>query len=41
MSPIQLSHPLHKRYMPIRHLVEAAKFYAAFPLTYVSTVVGG
>jgi len=22
MSPIQLSHPLHKRYMPIRHLVD-------------------
>jgi hypothetical protein len=27
--------------VPIRHLVEAAKFYAAFPLTYVSTVVSG
>ncbi len=24
--------------IPIRHLVEAAKFYAAFPLTYVGTV---
>jgi putative selenium metabolism hydrolase len=27
--------------IPICHLVEAAKFYAAFPLTYVSTVVSG
>jgi putative selenium metabolism hydrolase len=24
--------------VPIRHLVEAAKFYAAFPLTYLETV---
>jgi putative selenium metabolism hydrolase len=27
--------------VPIHHLVEAAKFYAAFPLTYVSTVDSG
>ncbi|HTS59702.1 MAG TPA: YgeY family selenium metabolism-linked hydrolase [Terriglobales bacterium] len=27
--------------IPIHHLVEAAKFYAAFPLTYVNTVVSG
>ncbi len=27
--------------VPIKHLVEAAKFYAAFPLTYVNTVAGG
>jgi acetylornithine deacetylase/succinyl-diaminopimelate desuccinylase-like protein len=24
--------------VPIRHLVEAAEFYAAFPLTYVDTM---
>ena len=26
--------------VPIHHLVEAAQFYAAFPLTYVSTIAG-
>ena len=35
-----VAHSVMER-MPIRHLVEAAKFYAAFPLTYVSTVVSG
>ncbi len=31
-----VAHSVMER-IPIRHLVEAAKFYAAFPLTYVST----
>jgi putative selenium metabolism hydrolase len=33
----EVAHTVQER-VPIRHLVEAAKFYAAFPLTYVSTV---
>jgi putative selenium metabolism hydrolase len=36
----EVAHTVLER-VPIRHLVEAAKFYAAFPLMYVSTVVGG
>jgi len=32
-----VSHSVIER-VPIRHLVEAAKFYAAFPLTYLETV---
>ena len=33
----EVAHSVGER-MPIRHLVEAAQFYAAFPLTYVETV---
>jgi len=33
----EVAHTVQER-VPIRHLVEAAKFYAAFPLTYVGTV---
>ena len=33
----EVAHSVLER-VPIRHLVEAAKFYAAFPLTYVDTV---
>ena len=33
----ELAHSVGER-MPIRHLVEAAQFYAAFPLIYVETV---
>jgi len=33
----ELAHSVGER-MPIRHLVEAAQFYAAFPLTYMETL---
>ena len=36
----EVAHSVMER-VPIRHLVEAAKFYAAFPLTYVSTMADG
>jgi len=36
----ELAHSVGER-MPIRHLVEAAQFYAAFPLTYLETVKNG
>jgi len=36
----EVAHSVMER-VPIRHLVEAAKFYAAFPLTYVSTMTSG
>jgi len=35
-----LAHSVMER-VPIRHLVEAAKFYAAFPLTYMTTTTDG
>lgn len=36
----EVAHSVGER-VPIRHLVEAAQFYAAFPLTYVDTVKKG
>jgi putative selenium metabolism hydrolase len=36
----EVAHSVSER-VPIRHLVEAAQFYAAFPLTYVATVKNG
>ena len=36
----EVAHSVTER-VPIRHLVEAAQFYAAFPLAYVATVGGG
>ena len=36
----EVAHAVGER-VPIRHLVEAAQFYAAFPLTYLETVKKG
>ena len=36
----EVAHSVGER-VPIRHLVEAAQFYAAFPLTYVATLKQG
>jgi acetylornithine deacetylase/succinyl-diaminopimelate desuccinylase-like protein len=36
----EVAHSVTER-VPIRHLVEAAQFYAAFPLAYVATVREG
>jgi acetylornithine deacetylase/succinyl-diaminopimelate desuccinylase-like protein len=36
----EVAHSVGER-VPIRHLVEAAQFYAAFPLTYLATVKNG
>jgi acetylornithine deacetylase/succinyl-diaminopimelate desuccinylase-like protein len=33
----EVAHSVGER-IPIRHLVEAAQFYAAFPLTFVETL---